>query len=307
MFRSFEELLKIVQALPPLRVSLAGAESESALRGVQMARERGLVEPVLVGNRHLVEPLLRKVGLPENTPLFHEENLPASALKAAELVRNGEADILLKGQANTTDFMRGILDKERGLRTDRLLSILSFFEIPGWNRMLCMSDGGINIAPALEEKEEILRNALKALHLFGLSVPKVAVLAANEKVHPKMQSSVDAQALAERYEAGAFPGCILEGPMAMDVILREDAAIKKGLRSTIAGKVDLILLPSMDVGNAVGKTLVNLVGAEMGGLVLGAAAPALITSRSESPESKLYSMALAALYIHKRKEIALQH
>ncbi len=302
MFRSFEELLEIVQSFPPLRVSLAGAESESALRGVRMARERGLVEPVLVGNREIVEPLLRKVGLPEDTPLFHENDLPQSALKAAELVRTGKAEILLKGQANTTDFMRGILDKERGLRTDRLLSILSFFEIPGWNRMLCMSDGGINISPTLAEKEQILRNALEALHLFGLSEPKVAVLAANEKVHPKMQSSVDAQALAEQYEAGNFPGCLLEGPMAMDVILREDAAIKKGLKSGIAGKVDLILLPSMDVGNAVGKTLVNLVGAEMGGLVLGAAAPALITSRSESPESKLYSMALAALYIHKRKE-----
>ena len=129
----------------------------------------------------------------------------------------------------------------------------------------------------------------------------MAVLAANEKVHPKMQSSVDAQALTARYEAGAFPGCLLEGPMAMDVILREEAAIKKGISSKIAGKADMILLPSMDVGNAVGKVLINLVGAKMGGLVLGAAAPALITSRSESSEGKLYSIALAALYIHRKK------
>ena len=300
MFRTFKELLETVRSFPPLRVSLVGAESESALRGVKMAQDMGLAKPVLVGNKNLVEPLLERLGFSPDTPLFHEEDLPRSALKAAELVRTGEADILLKGQANTTDFMRGILDKERGLRTDRLLSILSFFEIPGWNRMLCMSDGGINIAPTLAEKEQILRNALEALHLFGIAEPKVAVLAANEKVHPKMQSSVDAQALAERYREGAFPKCLLEGPMAMDVILREDAAIKKELASKIAGKADLILLPSMDVGNAVGKTLVNLVHAEMGGLVLGASAPALITSRSESPESKLYSMALAALYIHNR-------
>ncbi len=301
MFRTFKELMETVQSFPPLRVSLAGAESESALQGIAMAWKMGFVKPLLVGDRHQVEPLLEKAGLPRDTPLFHEENLPASALKAAELVRQGEADILLKGQTNTTDFMRGILHKERGLRTERLLSSFSLFAIPGWNRMLCITDGGINIAPTLEEKEQILRNALETLHILGLEEPKVAVLAANEKVHPKMQSSVDAQALAAQYEAGAFPGCVLEGPMAMDVILREEAAIRKGISSKIAGKVDLILLPSMDVGNAVGKTMVHLVGAEMGGLVLGAAAPAVITSRSESPESKLYSIALATLYTHRKK------
>lgn len=301
IFRTFKELLEIVQSFPPLRVSLAGAESESALRGVAMAREMGLVEPLLVGDKNQVEPLLQKVGLPENTPLFHEENLSDSALKAAELVRQGEAEMLLKGQTNTTDFMRGILHKERGLRTEKLLSSISFYEIPGWDRIFSMTDGGINIAPTLEEKEQILRNALEILHTFGWEEPKVAVLAANEKVHPKMQSSVDAQALTARYEVGAFPGCLLEGPMAMDVILREEAAIKKGISSKIAGKADMILLPSMDVGNAVGKVLINLVGAKMGGLVLGAAAPALITSRSESSEGKLYSIALAALYIHRKK------
>ncbi|MDR3589899.1 MAG: phosphate acyltransferase [Negativicutes bacterium] len=295
MLRNFAEVLSRAQSLGRVTISVAAAQDSDVLQALKAAHDAGLATAILVGDAAAIRPLLEKVGLPADTPVVHEPDNNKAALTAASLVRQGQADILMKGLLNSSDFLRAVLHPTEGLRTGRLLSHLSAYEIPGAEKLVFHSDGGMNIAPTLEEKKDILTNALLMLAALGIACPNVAVLTANEVVNPKMPATVDAKALADMGAMGELPPGVVEGPIAMDVALNPEAAKHKGISSAVSGKVDLFLMPNIETGNAVGKALIYYARAVMAGVVLGATHPVVMTSRAETPEGKLNSIALAAL------------
>ncbi len=295
MYRNYQEIRERVKGGGPVTVSVAVAQDREVLAALKMAAQEGIAKAILVGNEAEIRPLLKVVGLPEDTPIVHESDAAKAALKAVSLVRRGEAQVLMKGLINSSDFLRAVLNQEEGLRTGRLLSHLGAFEVPGQEKLLFVSDGGMNIAPGLKEKKDILVNAMLALQGMGIAEPRVALLTANEMVNPKMIATVDAQTLAEMAAAGELPNGVIEGPIALDVAFSPEAAGHKGISSRISGQVDLYLVPTIEVGNVLGKSLIYFAGAKMAGVILGATHPIVMTSRAETPEGKLNSIAMACL------------
>lgn len=295
MYRCYQEVLDTVKGRGMVTISVAAADDAEVLEAVKLAYDAGIARAILVGDAGKIQPLVAEIGLPADTPVLDEADPARAALKAAALVHEGEAQVLMKGLVNSSDFLKAVLNKEKGLRTGRLLSHLAVFEIPGQRKLLFVTDGGMNIAPSLEEKKDILVNAMLALNDMGLERPYVAVLTANETVNPKMPATVDAQILSEMSRKGELPPGIVEGPVALDVAVSAEAAEHKKIDSKIAGNVDLMLVPNIETGNGIGKALIYYAGAKMAGLVLGAASPVVMTSRAETAEGKLNSIALACL------------
>lgn len=296
MLKDFEHLVQAAKGRGMVCVSVAVAQDEDVLLAVKQIYEAGIARAILVGDKKIIDDVLGEIGLASDAvEIIDEKDIDEAALIAAELVAKGKADILVKGFINSSNFLRAALDKKRGLRTGNLLSHLACFEIPGEEKLVFHSDGGMNIAPSLAEKKEILINSLCALGKMGIKKPKVAVLSANEKVNEKMPVTLDARALALLGEKGELPPCQIEGPIAMDVAVRAEAALHKGIDSKIAGAVDLFLVPSIEAGNMVGKTLVCYAKAKMAGLILGAKKPIVLVSRSDTAEAKFNSIALARL------------
>lgn len=294
MLKDFKELLQKAQALPPRRVSVAAADDEAVLSAVRSAAELGFVKPLLVGDGEKIQSIAAKIGF-TGYEVIHRPD-PAQAVEAAvRAVREGQAEVLMKGLVNTSVYMRGILNKEWGLRTGRLLSLLAVYELPQYHKLLYCSDSGVNVAPNLLQKKDILVNALLAMKGLGLEHPKVALLTANEMVDPKVAATTDAAALVEMAQQGKIPPCIAEGPIAFDVAFDAHAAAHKGIDSYIAGDVDLLIFPNIEAGNILGKSWLHFNGAKWAGIILGAAAPAILGSRSDTPEIKLNSIAMACL------------
>lgn len=278
------------------KVAVAAAADKEALEAVKLAEKEGLITPILVGDVLEIEQLAKEIGFSLNgAELIHELSPEAVAHKAVDAVVDGRAHFLMKGLINSADFLRAVLRPVRGLRTGRLLSHLSAFQVPGFYRMLFVTDGGMNIAPNLAQKKEILENSLLYLKGIGMDSVNVIVLTANEEANPKMPATMDAQALAEMSLAGEFPGAIVEGPLALDGAVSAAALKHKGISSQINGEVDLFLVPSIEVGNVLGKSMVYFAGATMAGILLGAQVPIVLTSRNDTPRSKLMALAMAAL------------
>ena len=297
MLHNFREVLAKARQRGRVTVSIAVAQDAEVLAAVKAAQDAGLIRPVLVGNVDLLKPMLSKVGLALDIPLVHEADDSQAALTAVSLVKEGKADILMKGMVNSSIFLKAVLNSEVGLRTGRLLSHLAVFEIPGEEKLAFHTDGGMNIAPTMEEKKDILINALIALKAFGIDRPNVAILTANEMVNSKMPATFDAQTLVELNEKEHFTAGIVEGPIAMDVAASKQAADHKGIMSKIAGRVDLFVVPNIEAGNLVGKTLVYYAKAKNAGIVVGATHPIVMTSRSDTAEAKLNAIALACLAV----------
>lgn len=295
MLQSFDELFYAAKRLDQVTISVAVAQESGVLEAVKMAEETGLAKAILVGDEQLIRPMMSEVGLSENTRVIDVPDPDQAALRAVELVHDGEAQILMKGLINTSNFLRAVLNPDKGLRSGRILNHFAAFEIPGVKKLAFHSDGGMNIAPDLQQKKEILINSLMAMKSLGIKRPNVAVLAANEQVNPKMQATVDAAALVAMAQNGELPECELEGPMSMDVAACSESAEHKGIKSKIAGDVDLFIFPTVEAGNLVAKTLMKYAKAKNAGVILGATNPIVLVSRSDPAESKLYSLALAAL------------
>ena len=293
MLRYFSELVEQAKKSGPVKIAVAAAQDDEALRAVKAAQDLDLAEPILIGDESLIRPLLRDAGLAANTPVVHEPDIATAALKAAAMIRSTSSGILMKGLVNSGDFLRAILNDEYGLRTERLLSHFSAYEAPGGDKLIFHTDGGMNIAPNLAEKKEILINALLALSALGIKRPHVAVLAANEVVNPKMTATVDAKALAEMSLRGELPPAVVEGPVSMDVALSPEAASHKKIASQVAGQVDLFMVPDIASGNIVSKALIHYAKFRNAGVILGATHPAVMVSRADSADSKLHSIALA--------------
>ncbi len=295
MYQTFEEVVREAGNRGPKTVAVAAAEDRDVLAALKMARDQGLADPVLVGNREIIAPLAQEVGFDSTVRIIDEPDQDQAALKAVTLVSSGEAQVLMKGLINSGNFLKAVLNKEKGLRKSKVLSHLAVFEVPGVDRLMFHSDGGMNVLPDLETKSEILINALGAMASMGLENPAVAVLSHNEQVNEKMPSTTDAAALVAMAERGELPPCRIEGPMAMDVAASAEAARHKKIASRIAGSVDLFLFTNIEAGNMVGKTLNYYAGAKMAGMILGAAAPVIMASRSDDAAAKLNSIALGCL------------
>jgi phosphate butyryltransferase len=292
---NFGEVVERVRSRGAVTVAVAAAEDREVLEALKLAADAGLAGAILVGDESKIRPLAEEAGL-SGYRVVHETEPVLAARTAVRLVREGEAQVLMKGLVNSSDFMRAVLNAEAGLRTGRLLSHLAAFEVPGQKKLIFLSDGGINIAPGLEEKKQILENALQALAAMGYAEPKVGILTANEQVTPKMPATADAAAIVEAWKSGAFSvPCVVEGPVALDVAVSPEAARHKRIDSAITGDPDLFIVPNIESGNLCGKTLIHYARARMAGLVLGASAPVVMTSRAESAEGKRDSIALACL------------
>jgi phosphate butyryltransferase len=280
----------------PKRVAVAAAANPLVLRSIQAAQERGLVVPTLVGPSRDIEAAADEGEIDLNgMSVVSTETTPESAACAVDLVREGKADILMKGHLHTNDFLHAVLRSEVGLRTDRLLSHVFVMQIPMYHKLLLITDAAINISPDLMQKAVILQNAIDMLRQLGVDPPKAAVLSAIETINPKIPSTVDAACLHKMSERGQIKNALVDGPMAFDNAISAEAAREKGMRSAVAGDVDIVLVPDIDAGNILYKNLVYLANAEIAGLVMGAQAPIVLTSRADTVAARVHSLALASL------------
>ena len=291
-YKSFSDLKNRIGQMEKRRISVAAAEDAEVIKTLKTVTELELADCILVGDKVKIERLMKEEGL-IRAEIIHEPEPGKAALEAANLVRQGRADVLMKGLVNSSDFLKAVLDKEKGLKTGKTLSHLAVFEVPNYPKLQFHTDGGMNLYPDLITKKAIIDNSLEALRKIGVELPNVAVLTANEAVNPKMPSTVDAAELVKWNNNGEFLQCIMEGPISMDVALSREAALHKGIKSEISGETDLFVVPNIDAGNMIGKTLLYCANAKMAGVILGAKSPVVMTSRAENAEGKLNSIILA--------------
>lgn len=293
----FDALLKRARPLPPIPTAVVAPESEDALEGALLGARNTLIEPILIGCEARIRGVAGKLG--EDIGRFRLIDIPdnaAAAAHAVSLVKSGEAQALMKGHLHTDVLLGAVVRRESGLRTARRLSHIFVMDVPGLDHLLMITDAAINIAPDLETKADIVQNAIDLCHALGIPEPRVAVLSAVETVNPRIPSSVDAAVLSKMAERGQIKGGLVDGPLALDNAVSPEAARIKGLRSMVAGRADVLVAPDLDAANMVGKELTFLAHAEAGGVVMGAAAPIILTSRADDEKARLASCAVAALY-----------
>jgi len=296
MLRTFDEVLNKAKDYGPKKMAVASAGAEDVLKAVEAARKEGLTDSILVGDKKEIIQIAEKMGIdPANYEIIDKPDKTETARCAVGLVRNRKASILMKGMMGTARLLQSVLDKEIGLRTNRLLSHVYTLEIKNYNRLLTMTDGAISISPDLKQKAQIIQNAIYYAHSMGIKKPKVAVIAALELVNPDMPATIDAACLAKMSERGQIVGGIVDGPLGLDNAISKEAAEHKGIESPVSGEVDIVLVPNIESGNIFAKGLVYLAKAVPAGLLLGAKAPVVLVSRSDSAQSKLYSIALGVL------------
>ena len=290
------ELLSASGKKPP-RIVVAAAREEAVLAALAETEQQGLAKPVLLGERNKIEEEAEKIGLKVGGWQLIEENNPAAAaVRAVELIRDGEADLVMKGLVSSAAFLWAVLRKDLGLNRGSLISHGALMEVPGYHKLLIASDCALNIAPGLAEKETILRNAVDLAHSLGIALPKVAILAAVETVDTeRMPCTVDAAILTQMQKRGQISGCIVDGPLALDNAVSTSSAGVKSIDSPVAGDADILLVPNIEAGNILYKSLTCLAGGKTAGLILGARTPVILTSRADSAETKTASIALAIL------------
>jgi phosphotransacetylase len=298
----YERLLARCEGLAAVPTAVAHPCEESALEGAVEAAQKGLIEPLLVGPAAKIKEVAKASGLDlGNLTIIDVPHSHASATKAVELIREGKAEILMKGSLHTDELMSAIVSREGGLRTARRISHVFLMDIPTYHKVLIVTDGAINIAPTLEDKVDICQNAIDLAISLGLEKPKVAILAAVETVTSKMPATIDAAALCKMAERGQIKGGILDGPLAFDNAINAHAAETKGIKSAVAGDPDILLAPDLEAGNILAKQLSFLASADSAGMVLGAKVPVILTSRADSVRSRIASCAVAKLVAHARR------
>ena len=289
--------------LEPVPTAVAHPCEKTALSGAIEAAEKGLIQPILVGPRLKIEAVAKASGI--DLSKFQVVDTPhsqASAAKAVALVREGKAELLMKGSLHTDELMSAIVARDGGLRTGRRISHVFIMDVPTYHKVLIVTDGAINIAPLLEDKTDICQNAIDLAVALGLEKPKVAILAAVETVTSKMPATLDAAALCKMAERGQITGGILDGPLAFDNAISKKAARIKGIRSDVAGDPDILLAPDLEAGNILAKQLTFLANADSAGLVLGARVPVILTSRADGVRARTASCAVAALVAHAKRQ-----
>lgn len=297
MIKKLEDILDELKDGERVVLSVAAAHDKEVLISIKSALDRGIIDPILVGELDKINEISKEIGLNlDNIRVIEGCGVEECTKIAVKLVSSKEADFVMKGILDTSVLLKEVLNKEYGLRTDSLLSHVMIYEMESYHKLLMLTDGGMNISPDYLQKEKILKNAITASKSLGLETVKVACLAAKEKVNPKMQATVDADMLSKKCEEGAFgEGVIVEGPLAFDIAVSKKASEVKGFNSNVSGDADILLVPTIEVGNGIGKSFTYMANAKSAGIIMGAKAPIVLVSRADSHESKLYSIAYGAL------------
>lgn len=295
VLKHLSELKQLLVDKPTRRLVLAAAEDHNSLSSVMMAARDGFIEPILVGDREAIQKLAAENNIDlAGTRIVHEPDTEMAVEISVRMVRSNQADILMKGQVGTSSLLKGVLNKEWGLRSGSLLSHFAIFEVEAYHKLIAVTDVAMNIAPNLQEKIAIVNNSVACLNKLGIEMPKVAVLGAVEMVSENMQATLDAALLSKMNQRDQIRNCIIDGPLAFDNAISLESAMHKGIRSDVAGDTDLLLMPDIEVGNVLYKSLVFFAHAGVAAVILGATAPIVLTSRSDSDQAKYYSVVLAA-------------
>ena len=299
----YERLLERCAKLDPVPTAVAHPCEETAMTGAIEAAKKRLITPILVGPAAKIEAVAKSSAVDlDEVQIVDTPHSQASASKAVALIREGCAELLMKGSLHTDELLGAVVARETGLRTGRRISHVFIMDVPTYHKVLIVTDAGINISPALEEKADICQNAIDLAMSLGLERPKVAILAAVETVTSKMPATIDAAALCKMAERGQITGGILDGPLAFDNAISKMAAEIKGIRSAVAGDADILLVPDLEAGNMLAKQLSFLANADSAGLVLGARVPVILTSRADTVRSRIASCAVAVLAAHARRQ-----
>jgi phosphate acetyltransferase len=298
----YEQLMETCHKLSPVTAAMVYPCEDSALIATIEATQAGLIKPILVGPVDRLKKLARRLKLDlEPYAIVDVPHSHAAAAKAVELVREGAVEILMKGSLHTDEFLGAIVARESGLRTGRRLSHVFIMDVPSYHKVFIITDAAINIAPGLEEKADILQNAIDLAIVLGVAPPKVGILSAVEMVTSKIPSTIEAAALCKMAERGQIRGAIIDGPLAFDNAISKAAAKTKGIKSVVAGDVDILLAPDLEAGNMLAKQLIFLASADSAGLVLGARVPVVLTSRADSVRARLASAGVAVRLAHARR------
>jgi phosphate butyryltransferase len=296
--RSLNTIIDLALNKGKKKLVVAVAQDEDVLKAVKSASEYNLITPILIGDSDKIHSLAKKAGLAlSGSEIIDEPDTESACLQAVKIVSDGKADILMKGMVGTAQLVKVVLNKEFGLLKGGLLSHVAFFESPHYHKILCITDAALNISPGFNEKVEIVKNAIRVYDMLGIGEPLIAILAPLEIINPKIESTVHASMLSAMQKQGLIKGCIIDGPFALDAAISTEAARHKGLSSKVAGNADILVVPEINSGNILYKSLNFLGGATCAAIVAGAKAPIVLTSRSDHDKSKFLSIALAVAMI----------
>jgi len=301
LISNFDELLKVAIERGPKKVAVACAEDEEILKALKFAYEKKIVEPILVGDLEKIKEIVKSIDFDiRKIETYDIKTMEAAAEKAVKLVSSGSADMVMKGLIDTSKILKAVLNKEYGLRTGNVLSHVAVFDVKAYHKLLFVTDAAMNIAPDVDQKKQIIENSLEVVRAVDIDEPKVGIICAKEKVNPKMPCTIDAAELVKMNEEGTLKGCIVGGPFALDNAVSKEAAKIKGIDHPAAGDSDVLLCPNIESGNILYKALNFLCDAKSAGIIVGASAPIVLTSRADSEEAKLNSIALGTLMAAKK-------
>ncbi len=301
MIKNFNDVLKVAKERGPKTVAVACAQDSDVLIAVDKAEKLGIVKAILVGDKTKIEDICKSTNIDSSKyEIIDIEDLSQASLKAVELVSSGKAHMVMKGQVDTSIILKAVLNGEVGLRTGNVLSHVAVFDVEDYERLLLVTDAAMNIAPDLKTKKQIIENAVIVAKALDIEEPKVGVICAKEKVNPKMPATVDAGELVKMNENGEITGCIVGGPFALDNAVSVEAAKHKGIEHPVAGKADILMMPTIEAGNVLYKALAFLSRSKNAGVIVGAKAPIILTSRADNEEAKLNSIALGVLMAAKQ-------
>lgn len=295
-FKNFKELIeKIQNDKSTRRVVVVAAHDEHTLQAVFKAKKDGIVDPILIGDKVKIKEILQHLNESiDDNAIINVDDDAAAAMKAVELIRENKTDFIMKGKIQTADLLRAVVNKEKGLRTGSVMSHIAIFEVPTYHKLLAVTDGGMMMYPNLNDKKQIIENAVNAFIAMGYEKPKVAVLTAVETVNPKMPETVDADMLKKMSISGDIKNCIVEGPVTYDLVMNKGSAKIKGFDSPVTEDTDILVVPNITTGNILGKSLIFSAGAKMAGFIVGAKVPIVLTSRGSTSEEKYLSLVLSA-------------
>lgn len=296
---NFSQLIEKVRKFQiKKKVVVVAAHDEHTLEAVFKASENNIVDPILIGKAKEIKNILSNLGkFIDDNAIINIEDDSLSAYKAVELVNKGEVDFIMKGKIQTADLLRAVVDKEKGLSIGNIMSHFVIMEVPNYHKLIVITDSGMLMYPTLEQKKEIINNAVNTLILMGYKKPKVAILTAVDKVNPKMPETIDARELKKMNQNSEIKNCIIEGPISYDLTMSKEAAKIKGYMSPVVGDADILLVPNITAGNILGKCLIYSARAKMAGFIVGAKVPVVLTSRGSTSEEKYLSLVLSAACI----------
>lgn len=294
--RSFDELLDLVKKKKKKILAIASAEGTEIIQAAKIVTDQGILSPIFVGDKQKIEKICKEEGFDlTKAEILDEKDKSKTSQLAVQLVKEKKADFLIKGKVSTAFLLKAVLDKEKGLRTGKLLSHVAVVEIKKYPKFLLVTDGGMNIRPDVSAKIEILKNAVFVAKKLGIQKPKVSCLTAVETVNPDMQETIDASVITKMAERGDLGEVVVDGPVAFDIAIDKKSAQIKGIESEVSGDTDIFLVPDIASGNIMVKALIYLADAKVGGIIVGGGAPIVLLSRADTEKMKLYSMALGAV------------